>query len=554
MSLSNVPPRDLDEADAVCNSALWAAYGDALGFLSELATEKDLRRRTGKTVVEGPVRSTRRLGGRFGVTLELPAGCYSDDTQLRLSTSRAIRGDGEFDFEAFSKVELPVWLTYALGAGRATRAAASALSARQVTWASNFFDHPRGRYVDAGGNGAAMRVQPHVWAARNLSNPEDWGTDVLRNAICTHGHPRGIAGAFMHALLLAECLRIASVPDPGEIRRLVHQIDLIPLILREDELLTAVWIGRWEKEFGSSLEDAFKQVREECDADLDRVEEELRSSVNAAHTYLNSVEKISGHEPSLRGSGTKTSLAAAWLSWLFRDTPLEGLLAAANALGTDTDTIATMAGALLGAVAGKPPEDNLLDYDYILWEARRLARIRTGQQPPTFSYPDLLHWDPPRVQLDVVGLFGDTMVLAGLGRVKKINSEPLPGGQEGTCWQWLHLHMNQTVLAKRRPKLPAIPEELLPVSLGAQSTEMTIRPPHSQASLFDTGPARIQQPIHFAVGYRMTVPEAVRQAIEAAFDPSVIGRLFLNLVDEYSDSERAEAFARAVARLRKQSL
>ena len=89
-----------------------------------------------------------------GVTVKLPQGCYSDDSQLRLATGRSIRSDG-FDVEAFSKIELPVWLSYALGGGKATSAAATNLARPRVQWFANTF---RG-WTDSGGNGAAMRIQ-----------------------------------------------------------------------------------------------------------------------------------------------------------------------------------------------------------------------------------------------------------------------------------------------------------------------------------------------------------------------------------------------------------
>ena len=116
---------NLNKQEAIKKSALWAAYGDALGFITELTDEKGLKWRTGTSRIIKTIPWKRKIGGQFGVIVDLPAGCYSDDTQLRLSTCRAIRGDGKFDVEAFAKVELPVWLSYALGAGRGTKTAAA---------------------------------------------------------------------------------------------------------------------------------------------------------------------------------------------------------------------------------------------------------------------------------------------------------------------------------------------------------------------------------------------------------------------------------------------
>lgn len=127
----------------VARSALWAAYGDALGWISELTDARGLKRRTGGAPLNEHVAWKRRIGGRSGVTASLPQGCCSDDSQLRLATGRAIRSDG-FDVEAFAKVELPVWLSYGLGGGKSTCAAAAQLGRKNPTWWSNRF-----RGVDA---------------------------------------------------------------------------------------------------------------------------------------------------------------------------------------------------------------------------------------------------------------------------------------------------------------------------------------------------------------------------------------------------------------------
>ena len=128
------------EVRKVINSALWSAYGDALGFISERVPEALLRRRVKSDKVTETIKWRRRIGGRFGVDVLLQAGSYSDDTQLRLATCRAISADGHFDAEAFAKIELPVWVSYALGAGRSTKTAATSLSRDGVAWFSNFFE------------------------------------------------------------------------------------------------------------------------------------------------------------------------------------------------------------------------------------------------------------------------------------------------------------------------------------------------------------------------------------------------------------------------------
>lgn len=81
----------------VVESALWAAAGDALGWITELSYgPAGVKKRTGLTEVKQPVAWQRLIAGRNGPRVALPAGTYSDDTQLRLAVSRSIRGNGVF--------------------------------------------------------------------------------------------------------------------------------------------------------------------------------------------------------------------------------------------------------------------------------------------------------------------------------------------------------------------------------------------------------------------------------------------------------------------------
>jgi hypothetical protein len=128
----------------IVSSALWAAAGDALGWVTEVGLAERVRQ-----PIEWMFRPSR-----FAPAVLLPAGTYSDDTQLRLAVSRATPGDGGFDVEAFAKIELPVWTSYSLGAGRGTTAAAINLANKKVEWFSNFYGKPsvgcsQGRGSDA---------------------------------------------------------------------------------------------------------------------------------------------------------------------------------------------------------------------------------------------------------------------------------------------------------------------------------------------------------------------------------------------------------------------
>ena len=238
------------------SSMLWAAYADALGFISELVDERGLRRRTKGAELNHLMSWTRRVGGLGGVEVELPAGCWSDDTQLRMAVSRAIGCHG-FDVEAFARVEVPIWRSYSLGGGRATKAAAANLGKPKSLWYANTF---RG-WAEAGGNGAAMRVQPHVWASSDLDG--GYMLDVITDSVCTHGHPRAIVGACFHAATLATCLRAGVVPDPSRCEEIAGELADAPSLIESHRSLGSTWVGLWEEATGTRLCDAWRVTVDE---------------------------------------------------------------------------------------------------------------------------------------------------------------------------------------------------------------------------------------------------------------------------------------------------
>jgi len=280
------------------NSSLWAVYGDILGFPIELVDSNGVMRRIGDFRIVTPVAWKRMVGGKFGARATLGAGSYSDDTQLRLSTSRSIRGDGYFDVEALAKIELPVWLSYSLGAGRGSKLAAASLIQKGTTWFSNFYEQNDNQYINGGGNGAAMRIQPHVWAARDLSNPSDYLLDVLRNSLCTHGHFHGIAGALVHAASLAFVLREAKLPSPDDWKDFSLYIKLASDLVRTDQNLSAFWLPTWNQRANVSFESALEKAQHEWESDVEICKTFLKGDPNDAYEEL--VHALGGLTPEKR--------------------------------------------------------------------------------------------------------------------------------------------------------------------------------------------------------------------------------------------------------------
>lgn len=514
-------------------SAEWAAYGDALGFMTELADAGRVQYRIGSEEVHETVAWKRKVGGYNGVSIDLPAGSYSDDTQLRLSTSRAIRGDGSFDVAAFAKIELPAWANYALGAGAGSREAASNLARTSATWYSNFFDSKRSTYVRAGGNGAAMRVQPHVWAAPDLTDVNAILLDVVRNSVCTHGHPRGILGACLHALTLVFAMREGRAARVPEIQRLVDDLRSVPNVVREDGDLRLFWLGAWAESSRMSFEDGVFQVLDEISEDIRKLERFDKGSLS--NLYPNAIEAIGALDPSSRGSGTKTAILAAFAASLADvSDPKPVLLTLINALGSDTDSIATMAGAIIGAVTQCECEGAVQDREYIRSEAYRLAVVAEGGKATSFRYPDLRSWKPARAAVDAIGLLDGRLWLNGLGPLELVDGA-VTREVGGDTIGWYKLPFGQTILTRIRSSPNTISLEWSGADKRGENVDkrFSAEPPGRLRDLFgqNGGKQTSERPEAASDLEGLSLNELLHRVMNAGFSPELIGQALLQQVD-----------------------
>ena len=544
---------NLSRRDRVRRSALWSAHGDALGWISELVDEKGLKRRTRGEPLQQPIAWKRRIGGRAGVIVDLPVGCYSDDSQLRLATGRSIRPDG-FDVEAFSKVELTVWPSYALGGGRSTSAAAANLSKPKVQWFANMFKG----WTNSGGNGAAMRIQPHVWASRSPGDPRSFIYDVVRNAICTHSHPNGLLGAVLHSLTLATALNENRHPSPDDLLAATEIAGDIPDLILGDVEVSQYWRPTFERDAGRFAEGWDKAVQE-CRAAVYAMTENSRPKGSEGYEAI--VEHLRLRDETRRGSGVLTALAAVGLIWCEPQAE-RALNIAANAIGTDTDTIASMAGAILGINSESDPPVEVLDADLFRFEANRLSDIAAGGKPQSHQYPDLLHWKAPQTQADaLVSVEGGGVWVDGLGRGEPL-SEPIASPDPRFMWQWLKLDIGQTLLIKRRKVLPTRSRP----TTGRSKTKLASQLPMSDRMLSQEGlnqgptdglPWSTSVPSPDApksVTQRM-VSQSELEAMIAYFkahkgDDRVVGQVIRRVVSKCSTGQIAAFLAEAIDCLR----
>ena len=534
----------MERLTAIKNSALWAAYGDAIGFISELATGSELKRRVGASNLSETVAWNKRVGGRFGIDTELPAGCYSDDTQLRLAVCRSIDARGFFDVEAFAKVELPLWLSYALGAGRATRYAASNLTKAETTWASNFFAKRGLSYVDAGGNGAAMRIQPHVWSFAKGRELDSLLRDIIRDTVATHGHPRAILGAVFHGLCLLHTLGHEIVPSVDDWRAVLKQMERVGSMVADDGQLSYRWLPQWEKQTGKRFEDACSVVIREIDTDIAKMEPYLLEG--GVGQYGDMVCALDALSPATRGSGVKTALLASGLALLCQGDVENAVLTSANTLGSDSDTIGTMVGALVGATVQDEPRGALADREYIVEESERMFQVSRGKADRSFVYPDLLGWYPPSVQLDALKMGPHGLIFSAFGKVLPDGPEYHQKGKSPKTWRWYRSSFNQSILIRHRK--PVVQDRTLP------------KPPTGYTKVVETQPQLGQRkqlplempPITSKADPSFSIDDAFEEVRRSGFSAEVIGRMLLKITDSDDNVDRAVAFAAMVSKARQE--
>ena len=359
--------------DHYLGALLGGAVADALGWITEFRRSKNELKRIGVDRVDRFVTWSKPTGGRFHTYIDyVSEGEYSDDTQLSLCTARCLEPDGSFNAERFAE-ELRAWLDYARGAGAAITAAARNLRTRRgVRWSCNFYKtggrQGRRGYVDAGGNGAAMRAAPHALANRHDARRTAEG--VWQNAITTHGHPRAIVGA----LTIAEATRVlagaGNITKPELTAHVVDFVERIEIPSGED---FDSWLSMWEREAGRPFMSALTDTKSE-------MKSMLRVAANTDLPLRQALSTLGCFNPATKGSGT-ACVAAAIGAYLREPADYRaGVLTLVNTLGIDTDTIASMYGTMVGVRVGSTRIPDIWtarvqDYEYFISVADTLTKI-----------------------------------------------------------------------------------------------------------------------------------------------------------------------------------
>ncbi|SHF22149.1 ADP-ribosylglycohydrolase [Thermoanaerobacter uzonensis DSM 18761] len=370
LSLFDVNNKFLEKFQA---SLVFSGVGDSLGWPLEFSTSKP------KKKIESFVKWKKKIGGRWwGYEEEIEPGEYSDDTQLMLSVARSIKSNGEFDPTYFAYLELPLWLNYERGGGKSIKSAAQNIIKREAFWFRNFYKTKEVQYLNAGANGAAMRNLPI--ALVNVNNEKRFIVDSIKNSLITHGHPRAILGSLI--IGAAQIYLLKYNPDPiQELFKYIFYIlhESVALIENSQDKEIAIWLKEVKNRYKVNIEKDFEKYFKEAQEFIQRIPDYLAKQDEEYYSF------IKANNPSFKGSGISTTCAAIYMFIKYLRNPYEALINTANFVGSDTDTIASFVGSLIGAYFGfsvdpklKELEARLQDREYIIKIGNNLWKTYTG--------------------------------------------------------------------------------------------------------------------------------------------------------------------------------
>ena len=455
---SKIPVRDRAVPLAKAEGAFLAlAAGDALGWPQEMPRNILSNRGNAGAHVEFE-EWTRRGGGRFHPYEEvIHSGEYSDDTQLTLAVARSRINHGPAWWKAFTRIELPLWTLYERGGGGATKRAANSWANGSPPWKASKRESIR-RYFEAGGNGVAMRVLPHALFLAGQDHPTTLMHDVVLDGSATHGHPRALVGATAYAYAAWSLVRLNDTLRFGEL--LDTLLDEAPVWSRFPA--SARERSSWFEAANDATDARYGRIWEQTTHEMRDLLEKARKGLRAgALADDHSVLKELGCFGRAKGAGTSSAAGAAYLAARHAAQPVQGILRAAFEKGTDTDTLAAMAGGLMGCLAGvewlPQPWRQVQDSEYLRNIAAKVAQGPEGaSEKPVEPLPD-----SRSILLDLIlngnqeiGLGGSTRVVATALR----NPKSLSKSVAVRAWR-LKTAEGQTLYVTKIGRLPKEPGE-----------------------------------------------------------------------------------------------
>jgi len=378
--------------------AFWgAAVGDALGWPQEMPGRRVRHGRDEGTASAGSLDTwKRRSGGRFMPHEEtIQAGEYSDDTQLILCSARAILHGREW-LKRLAQVELPTWSAYERGGGGATKRAVEILANGSLPWSREIDLDRRRQYFNAGGNGVAMRILPHALKGAREQSFGLTARAIFLNGICTHGHPRAILGALVYGYTAWQAFRYSGTLPYGYLLESALANSSAWADLPERSGVLADWQDSANEVLDGRLKEFWSQTIQEIQSLFVTASSGIKAGALSMDSQV--LSALGCFDRKVNGAGTISAVASIYLASKYAPDPKNGVVEAAFSKGADTDTLASMVGALLGTVSGldwlQTYRNRLQDESYLQSLSERICSMEpdsgwdetlngTGTRPKT---------------------------------------------------------------------------------------------------------------------------------------------------------------------------
>ncbi|WP_217902109.1 hypothetical protein [Vibrio aestuarianus] len=194
---------------------------------------------------------------------------------------------------------------------------------------------------------------------------------------------------------------------------------------------------------------------------------------------------------------------------------------------TDTDSIATMVGALRGFIEGERPPQEVQDQPYLIYDAERLYTLSIGESCSTFNFPDTTEWTTPTSSLDFVGIQEDKIIFPPFGEIKAISEEFRSNSTDTYqyCYQWMVSDFDQSFLVKRRST-----SALKSLNVESKNIENQNIPKRMEQSTHHQYQIKIPADYRSQTEHRpenakeVDLDSLTSEAIKNNFDESVIGK------------------------------
>jgi catechol 2,3-dioxygenase-like lactoylglutathione lyase family enzyme len=192
-----------------------------------------------------------------------------------------------------------------------------------------------------------MRVAPHVLLGVREDSFGAVAEAVIADGVITHGHPEALVGALAYAFALWYAVRNNRTLDYGELVGALQKHQAQWATWPDIHSMWPEWIERAQLHgFESRWGDAVSNMLERLSISAESLEG------GALSLDRETMHRMGCFDKSILGAGTVAASAAIYLASRHAAGPLEGVLTAAYAKGSDTDTIASMTGGLCGATSG----------------------------------------------------------------------------------------------------------------------------------------------------------------------------------------------------------